>query len=103
MQLVPSNLSQKASPRAQELPAEAAYFGTIRLEGAQPEDVVQIYATASGRRRTDSAPLWGTGIYLHATQALSKPEASYALETLLNWSGLRIILGDDNTFRVERS
>ena len=103
VQLVPSNLSQKASLRAKELPAAAADFGSLYLEGAQLADVVQIYATASGRRRIDSEPLWGSVTYLHATQALSKPEASYALETLLNWSGLRIILGDDNTFRLERS
>ena len=101
VQLVPSNLVGRALPRAKDLPAGAPEIGAIHLENVECATLVQMYAETSGRRRIGSEPLWGSVSYLHA-QALSKPEASYALETLLGWSGLRIVLGDDNTFSLER-
>ncbi len=101
VQLVPSNLAGRALPRAKELPAGVPEIGAIHLENVECATLVQMYAETSGRRRIGSEPLRGLVSYLHA-QALSKPEASYALETLLGWSGLRIVLGDNNTFSIER-
>ena len=38
--------------------------------------------------------------YLKVSQALSKPEVLYVLETLLGWNNARIVLGDNNTFSI---
>jgi hypothetical protein len=102
LQLVPSNMSQRASPRSKELPAGVSESGVTHLEGVELTTVVQIYAKTSGRRRVGSEPVMGSVPYLKVNQALSRPESLYVLETFLRWNGASVVLGDNNTFSIER-
>ena len=101
VQLVPSSRSQTASPRSRGLPAGEPVFHGPYLENVGLDDVVRMYASASGRRRVGDTLLAGYIPYFHNTRPLSKAEALYALETLIEWNGWKIILGPDNTFSVE--
>jgi hypothetical protein len=103
LQLVPSNMSQAASSRSKELPAGVPESGATHLEGVELTTVVQIYAETSSRRRVGSEPVMGSVPYLNVSQTLSRPELLYVLETFLRWNDARIVLGDNNTFSIERA
>lgn len=96
-------MGQAASPRSKELPAGVPESGATHLEGVELETVVQIYVETSCRRRVGSEPVMGSVPYLNVSQALSKPELLNVLETFLGWSHVRIVLGDNNTFSIERT
>jgi hypothetical protein len=103
LQLVPSNMSQTASPRSNELPAGVPESGATYFENLELVTVVQLYAQTSGRRCVGNEQVYGLVPYLNVSQNLSKVELLYALETLCCWNDARIVLGDDNTFSIERS
>lgn len=102
LQLVPTNMSQAASPRSKELPAGAPEIGAIHLENVESATLVKMYAETSGRERIGSEPVIGFVPYLKVSQPLSKPEVLYVLETFLGWNHARTVLGDSNTFGIER-
>jgi hypothetical protein len=99
LQLVPSNMSQAGSPNSKDLPAGAAGIGGIMASGPV-ENLVNVYAGLSGRRRVGSERIAGSIPYLHVRQSLSQPEVLYVLETFLGWNEARIVFGDDNTFSI---
>jgi hypothetical protein len=103
LQVVPSNMSQAASPRSNELPAGVPESGATHLENVELATVVQLYAQTSGRRCVGNEPVMGSVPYLNVGQPLSKLECLYILETFLRWNGARIVLGEDNTFSIERA
>ncbi len=103
LQLVPTDMSQAASPRSKELPAGAPEIGAMHLENVESATLVQMYAETSGRGRIGSEPVIGLVPYLNVSQPLSKPEVLYVLETFLGWNHARIVLGDSNTFSIERA
>jgi hypothetical protein len=96
-------MSQAASSRSKELPAGVPESGATHLEGVELTTVVQIYAETSSRRRVGSEPVMGSVPYLNVSQTLSRPELLYVLETFLRWNDARIVLGDNNTFSIERA
>jgi hypothetical protein len=103
VQLVPSRMSQAASPRSKELPAGTAEIGAMNLENADLGALIGWYGSYSGRSRVGSAPLGGSVPYLRVSQALTRPEVLYVLETLLRWNDARVVLGEGNTFSIERA
>ena len=96
-------MSQAASPRSKELPAGVPEIGGTHLENLELATVIQLYAQTSGRRCVGNEQVYGLVPYLNVSQNLSKAELLYALETLCRWNDARIVLGDDNTFSIERS
>lgn len=101
LQVVPSDISATALPRSGDLPAASLEIGGITLMTNDAGELAKVYAGISERRRTGNVPVYRTDVYLKIAQPVSKPEVLYAVETLLGWYDAKIILGDDNTFKVE--
>jgi len=99
LQVVPTALREAASPQSKDLAAGPAEGGFL-FENVQANALVDMYGRISGRRRTGSQ--WAAGVipYHRTGQTLSKPEALYALQTLLGWTGTKILVNEDNTFSV---
>ncbi len=102
LQVVPSAMKEAISPRSKDLPLSTAEIGAMRLVNADASTVVDIYGSLSERRRKGSGLVAGTVPYFHTVQSLSKPEARYALEILLDWNGSRIVFDNDDTFSIVR-
>ena len=103
LQLVPSRMNQAASPRSKDLPAGAAEIGAMLIENGDLGTLIGWYGSFSGRSRVGSELVMGSVPYLNVSQALSKPEVLYVLETLFRWNDARVVLGDGNTFSIERA
>jgi hypothetical protein len=101
LQVIPSDISAKALPQSGELPEASHEIERMTLETNDAGDLARLYSDYSGRQRTGIVPTYRTVLYLKSAQPLSKPEVLYAVETLLGWYDAKIILGDDNTFKLE--
>lgn len=74
----------------------------INLANAGPREVVNLYAELTGRI-LDPLPRLPSnrGIDFTTQTALSREECAYALETLLNWQGLKIVPVGGRSFKCE--
>jgi hypothetical protein len=69
--------------------------GFIDFRNAAIEQILPIYAALAGRKLDTSLPLLsGPTISMKSETALTKAEASYALETLFLWAGVEIVPGE---------
>jgi hypothetical protein len=97
LQIVPRTMSQTILVTSKDLPAGPPKTGGMLLSGQQ--NLVDMYAAFSGRRRKETNPVTSSVPYLRVG-SLSQPELLYVLETFLRWNGNRIVLGDDSTFSI---
>jgi hypothetical protein len=105
LQILPTTMVPNASLRAKDLPPvarEKLQAGGIDFRGVDAREVVEIYGKLIARKRVGNEPVMGN-IFFHNSQPLSKEEVIYALETLLTWNGIKIILNDDHTFSVAKA
>ena len=87
-------------PRSMELDANSPIYGSLLCHGPL-RDLVTQYAALLGLTQIGSERVVGGWVYLR-TKNLSKAEMSYACGTLLEWSGFKIVVVDDKTFKVVR-
>jgi hypothetical protein len=115
LQVLPAALTNTARPQSDRLatPARAIPVpppagttipnGVVRLTDTDVSQVLDLYGEVVGRTARNQDPVSGPRLNLHSNTPLSYPELLYALDTLLAWNGLRIILHDDGlTFTAER-
>lgn len=77
--------------------------GELRLVEAHVALILDLYGGIVGRTARNRDSVSGAPFNLDSNLALSYPEVLYALDTLLGWNGLRIVLHDDGqTFTAER-
>jgi hypothetical protein len=100
MQLLPSALTQAASPRSKELAAGPDEIGGGHFSNPDLGNLAEMYASLSGRRCTGNQGVGVSVPYLNISQPLSKPEMLYVFETLFAWNHAAVLLGDDNTFSI---
>lgn len=98
LQIIPTPMVSTATIGSKDLPAENKSPGMVNFENIPLNQIINIYGQLLGRRRADMEVFQGTIPYFRTSQPLSKPQALYALKTLLAWQGVQIILNDDNTF-----
>jgi len=113
--LVPNTLTNSVHPRSGEMhPGEAAEIievGQMNFPRTDAFVVLRIYQMLTGRTFVYNQHMEGNTsiidspvsgeIYFVNTSSLSKNEAIYALETLFDWNGIKIIPIDDKSFKVE--
>lgn len=110
--IVPASLTNSALPRSDKIVsdsrsdsstnAEASNLrGTINFMGAEMRQVLALYAELSGRKfNTVDSQYSGLPIRFRSQTPLTKAEAVYALETLIEWSGFEIVPIDEKEFKV---
>jgi len=74
--------------------------GVINFRNVDLQIVATIYAQVIGRELEKTAPFPSDVINIKTQTPLTKQEACYALETLFNWSGAKIVLVRDDLIRV---
>jgi hypothetical protein len=100
--IAPRSQVSTLNPRSAQLPAPSPNSagaplipaGSLNFQGALPAQVLPIYAEFRGDKLDRSSPLpptLGSKIFLRMETALTKEECLYALETLINWSGLKLV------------
>lgn len=103
--VIPEAQLSSVRPRSSQLkvaakaaaPTELIPAGTINFTGANSEAVAQIYAALTGRKfdAATSARLNGV-VNLQTQTPLSKTECLYALDTLFEWQGIKMVpVGED--------
>ena len=110
LMILPEKLVSTAKPGSSAIPAapvngpqaELLPMGMINFQNADIPQVVEIYAVLRGRKldRSERFPAAANGgITLHTLQSptrLTIGESVYALDTILGWSGLKVVpVGDD--------
>jgi len=100
LMVVPKAAAARVKPLAAQLkPApdsggELFPAGMIQFFDSPPAQVLEVYASVLGRKVQPPKP-WpagvARGIKLETQTPLSKEEASYALATVLEWAGLKLI------------
>ena len=108
--VVPQTEVAKAKPRSTEIKAppsnlrerELIPAGTVNFPNANLSDVVRIYAELADRKLdgSESPYLGGPQIVFKSQTALSKEEILYALDTLFEWRGFRLVPGDGNSLKA---
>lgn len=99
--VIPEAQLSSVRPRSSQLkvatPTELIPAGTINFTGANSEAVARIYAELTGRKfdAATSARLNGM-VNLQTQTPLSKTECLYALDTLFEWQGIKMVpVGED--------
>jgi hypothetical protein len=108
LQIIPTSMVPTASLHAKDLAADSPAgenmgAGTIHFEGIGVSVVVDIYGKLLSRPCKENAGAGGNIPYFTTTRPLSKAQVMYAFETLLAWSGNKIVLNADGTFSVART
>ena len=108
--VVPQTEVAKVKPRSTEIKAppsnlrerELIPAGTVNFPNANLSDVVRIYAELADRKLdgSESPYLGGPQIVFKSQTALSKEEILYALDTLFEWRGFRLVPGDGNSLKA---
>jgi hypothetical protein len=110
--IVPSPFTNTLRPRSCEIVSEPIVAssspadeilpsGCINFAGADVWHVAMIYGHLVGRKLNATArALQGSPVVFRTVTPLSKPEAVYALETLLEFSGLKVVPIGDKEFKV---
>jgi hypothetical protein len=96
--LVPIAKTNNVTPRSKNIVAGQPDIKELSLKDAN--EAVRMYGQLTGRRRLGEEALRASTLYFRAMQPISKTEAIYVIETLLDWNGIKIIEGKDRTFRV---
>lgn len=120
--LVPNALTNLVHPRPAEIhplarktapstPEEKIETGTMNFPDTDAFDVLRIYQMLTTRTFVYQHHMEGTtnfidtrisgNIYFVNASPLSTDEAIYALETMFDWNGIKIIPIDDRSFRIE--
>jgi hypothetical protein len=107
LQIVPAAMAQTTVLGAKDLkaPAEIIQSGEINFRGVDNMEAINIYGHLLGRQfkgNENGYGTLGTFPYFVTTCPLSKAQTVYAFETLLRWSGVKIVLNDDNTFSATK-
>lgn len=77
--------------------------GAVRFTDTHVALLLDLYGAIVGRTARNRDRASGPRLNLHSKTPLSYPELLYALDTLLGWAGLRIVLHEDGqTFTAER-
>lgn len=75
--------------------------GTVDFRSADLRQVEQIYAEMIGRKLDRTEPLpFGAPIYFKTQTPLTKEECIYALDTLLSWRNVKMLLVGDDTVKA---
>ena len=108
--VVPQTEVAKVKPRSTEIKdppsnlreRELIPAGAINFPKANLYEVVRIYAELVGRKLdgSESPYLGGPQIRFKSQTALSKEEVLYALDTLFEWRGFRLVPGDGNFLKA---
>ena len=108
--VVPQAEAAKAKPRLAQIKVPASNVrerelmpaGTINFPQANLINVVQIYAELAGRKLDGSEKTFldGPQIRLKSQTDLSKEEVLYALDTLFEWQGFRMVPGDGDSIKA---
>lgn len=89
--------SERAGSQSAEIPACA-----IHLLNVDVRQVVVIYGELIGRKPIQTGDLVGAPIALRTPNGLTRAEAMYALETLLEWRDLKLEMVGDDSFTFVR-
>lgn len=91
--------SSLIKPSVGDLKSEILPAGTIYFPNTDINQVIQIYAELVGRKLDRSSPFlstFHTTIQFRNQIPLTREEARYALDTLFNWAGLKMVpIGND--------
>ena len=96
--LVPRSMEKWADPSSQRLDATSPIAGSFATDG-MVNTIVDAYGRLLGRTQKGASPFAQASIYLY-TQPLTQAEMRYAFDRLLEWSGLRVEVVDEKSFRV---
>jgi hypothetical protein len=107
LMIVPSARASFVKPRSNQIKPEPAQSeilppGTINFPGTDVNQVLQIYAELVNRKLAadGSRPLPGQVIQFRNDIPLTRAEVAYALETLLEWRGVKIVAAEDNRIKA---
>ncbi len=94
---------QHATTSTNSAAAELFPAGSLNFQSALAVQVLMIYAELRGEKLDRSSPLPPTAnnpIFLKMETALTKAECLYALETLLNWNGIKLVPAENGLVKA---
>jgi hypothetical protein len=96
--------AQKATLGSATAEPEVMPPGLIDFRSADVNQVLDVYAMMLGRKLDSSErPLAGRTISLTTQTPITKEEGLYAIETLLNWSGIKLVSVGEGKLKAVRT
>jgi hypothetical protein len=110
--IVPVALTNTAIPKSREIQAPSVGNNSQPERGIIPKgqidfneaalgQVLDIYGELTGRKLVNSdGQMFGPPIRLRTANPLTKDEAIYAIATMIEWSGYKIVFAGDKEFKL---
>ena len=107
--MVPKAMAGKVKPRAKEIKSSGSNGSAVIVQpkeilfmAATSDQVIAIYAEFAGRKldRSEGLPPARTISFQNVTP-LTRDEALYAFDTLLDWSGIKLVPGEGDLLHAE--
>lgn len=77
--------------------------GAIHMQNVDVKQLAAIYGDFIGRKQVPSGDLVGKPVALKTRNPLTRGDAFYAFETLLEWRDLKLVLVGDDSFTFVRT